>query len=122
MSGMVWVAVAIAGGIGSAARYGADAWLRSSGRLPAPWSTVAINVVGSFLLGLAGTASDHWWLQVVSLGVLGGFTTFSTISVETVMLLREHRYAAALATSLGLLLVAVGAAAAGWWLAATLSW
>jgi CrcB protein len=51
------------------------------------WSTVAINVVGSFLLGLL--AAEHWFSrdvrEAIGVGFLGGFTTFSTFSVQVVL-------------------------------------
>ena len=51
------------------------------------WSTVAINVVGSFLLGLL--VAEHWFdrdlREAVGVGFLGGFTTFSTFSVQIVL-------------------------------------
>jgi CrcB protein len=51
------------------------------------WSTVAINVVGSFLLGVL--AAEHWFSrdvrEAIGVGFLGGFTTFSTFSVQVVL-------------------------------------
>jgi CrcB protein len=51
------------------------------------WSTVTINVVGSFLLGLL--AAEHWFSrdvrEAIGVGFLGGFTTFSTFSVQVVL-------------------------------------
>ena len=51
------------------------------------WSTLAINIVGSFLLGLL--AAEHWFerdvREAIGVGFLGGFTTFSTFSVQIVL-------------------------------------
>jgi CrcB protein len=65
-------------GIGRATFHHTDALL---------WSTVGINIVGSFLLGLL--AAEHWFSrdvrEAVGVGFLGGFTTFSTFSVQVVL-------------------------------------
>ena len=56
-----------------------------------PWGTLAINVLGSFALGLLmGQGSAHV-LLIAGAGLLGGFTTFSTASLETVRLLAGDR-------------------------------
>lgn len=52
------------------------------------WTIVAVNLAGSFLLGLVVTAGSGWSEEVrdgVGLGFLGGFTTFSTLTVQTVL-------------------------------------
>jgi CrcB protein len=77
--------VAIGGVCGVMARYGiGKATLHSDALI---WSTVAINIVGSFLLGLL--AAEHWFArdvrEALGVGFLGGFTTFSTFSVQVVM-------------------------------------
>jgi CrcB protein len=68
--------------IGVLARYGIGTAVHS-GQLP--WTTVVINVVGSFLLGFLLPVASDWSDPVrngLSIGLLGGFTTFSTFSVE----------------------------------------
>jgi CrcB protein len=77
--------VAIAGACGVLARYGiGKATFHSEALL---WSTVGINIVGSFLLGLL--AAEHWFSrdvrEALGVGFLGGFTTFSTFSVQIVL-------------------------------------
>jgi fluoride exporter len=79
------VLVAIAGACGVLARYGiGKATLHTEQLL---WSTVGINIVGSFLLGLL--AAEHWFSrdvrEALGVGFLGGFTTFSTFSVQIVL-------------------------------------
>ena len=76
------LAVAFGGAIGVLARYGLGTTVHSD-RLP--WMTVAINVVGSFALGFLLPVAADWSAPVrngLSIGLLGGFTTFSTFSVE----------------------------------------
>lgn len=126
MSVWLFLAIALAGGLGAVCRFmvdGAISWRRagwpSGGALPR--STILINVSGSLLLGfLAGIATAHavpHGLQLVAgTGFLGGYTTFSTASVETVRLLQEREYGAALVNGLGVALVAILAAGAGLWL------
>lgn len=62
-----------------------------------PWATFGVNLAGSFLLGLLviGLAHRPGWRALLGVGVCGGFTTFSTFSVETVHLIESERYAAA---------------------------
>jgi fluoride exporter len=79
------VLVAIGGACGVMARYGiGKATLHSDALI---WSTVGINIVGSFLLGLL--AAEHWFdrdvREALGVGFLGGFTTFSTFSVQVVL-------------------------------------
>jgi CrcB protein len=114
----VFVAVALAGGIGSAARLVVDGVARSVVRATWPVGTALINVLGSLLLGvvtglaLAGTI-DPTWRLVLGTGVLGGFTTFSTASVEAARMLLEGRWAAGLGYGLGMWAAALAAAALG---------
>jgi len=89
------LAVAVGGATGSVARYVVGVLLlRSSGGFPV--STLLINVVGSFLIGLFARlfdAPDHNQVLRVALtvGLCGGFTTFSTFSAETVTLLQQGK-------------------------------
>lgn len=84
--------VALAGGLGAAARLATDVIVARHNRLRVPMGTFVVNVVGSFLLGLltgAVVASDGPGTQVraiVGTGFCGGYTTFSTASVEAVRL------------------------------------
>jgi fluoride exporter len=110
--------VAIAGGFGAAARLVLDGLIQGRHELQYPVGTTVINISGSFLLGLlGGLAVRHGlpasWHLVLGAGFLGGYTTFSAASVETVRLLQDRRFMAALANGLGLLVVASAAAALG---------
>src|SRR3954469_651731 len=106
--------VAIGGGAGVLARYGISrATLHSDALI---WSTVAINVVGSFFLGLlVGTT----WLSrdlrdAVGLDFLGGFTTFSTFSAQIVLEVDGGRPGTAAAYLVGSVAGGIAAAAAGY--------
>ena len=92
------VYVFFGGGIGSAARYVMQGivyrWLGTG----FPYGTLLVNVLGSFLIGLLMTTFEERFLLNPSLrifltiGILGGFTTLSSFSYETVMMLRDAEY------------------------------
>ncbi|MBJ2120602.1 fluoride efflux transporter CrcB [Arthrobacter sp. MSA 4-2] len=122
MTGTVF-ALAAAGGLGAGARFLLDGMISSRMRSGFPLGTVLINISGSFLLGLlagfaASAALERSVVLVVGTGFLGGYTTFSTASVDTVRLLKAGRRGLALLAGLGTLAGALGAAAAGFALAA----
>ena len=86
-----WISVAVGGLIGSAARLGIDLLLpHSLGEVP--WSTLLINALGSFTLGLLVTLVHPrvpgWVASGLGVGVLGSFTTFSAYAVAVVALAR----------------------------------
>ncbi len=115
------IAVLLGGGIGSAARFWIDSLFtrriqrRRPGTLSFPWGITVVNLTGSFVLGLLLGAGFVW--PAVGTGLLGGYTTFSTASLDTVRLLRERRYWAALGNAFGTfgaaLALAVGGLALG---------
>lgn len=112
MSTVIWVA--LGGAVGSAARYGLAGAVNYRSH---PWGTVTVNVVGALILGvlvgLWGFRADTDVRIGLSIGLLGGFTTFSTFAVDAIYLW-EHGYAAEAFASIAITLVAgVGAAVAG---------
>jgi CrcB protein len=121
MTPLLFLAVAVAGGAGASLRLVIDGLVQSRLRSTLPLGTLLINVVGSLLLGLiTGLTLALWlpvaWQLVLGGGLMGGFTTFSTASYETVRLARDRRSLAAAATGLGMLVVSVGCAFLGLWL------
>lgn len=97
---MSFVAVALGGGIGAWLRYAAEGLIAPRQRSPFPLSTLVVNVAGSFVLGLLVGASvaghvAEGWLPFGATGVIGGFTTFSTFTYETLRLVEDGawRYA-----------------------------
>jgi len=121
MTAMLVLGVAAAGGVGAVARLVLDGLLRARVRIAYPLGTTVINVTGSFLLGLVtGLALAHGlpaeWRAVLGTGFLGGYTTFSTASYETVRLAQQRRYRAALVNGVGMLVLALAAAGLGLWL------
>ncbi|KIL41208.1 hypothetical protein SD70_09125 [Gordoniibacillus kamchatkensis] len=109
-----------AGGIvGALARYGLSLVFNPADPAAFPWGTLACNLAGSFALGSLASAAEGRlpdWLKLgLSTGVIGSFTTFSTLSVELLHLLQHGRLAAALGYGLasaagGLLSVRAGMA------------
>lgn len=115
------VAVAAAGAVGVVARYGIDGLVYSRLPGPFPWGTVLINVTGAFLLGLLfvllgerGGAPD-WLRLALTVGFLGGFTTFSAFSLQTYLLVESGSYGLAAANAIGSVVAGLGAVVAGVW-------
>ncbi|OII25583.1 fluoride efflux transporter CrcB [Curtobacterium sp. MCBA15_013] len=117
MNALELLLVAVGGGVGAALRFILDGVVKArvSGF---PLGTVVINVSGSLVLGVltglgqAGTIPLPV-VAVLGTGMMGGYTTFSTASVETVQLLRSGKPRLAVLNGLGMLVVSVGAAALG---------
>jgi CrcB protein len=101
--------VALGGALGSALRY------LSLLAVPAPWGTLGVNVLGSFLIGLLFVPAGRMGLSPLLLaGVLGGFTTFSAFALDAARLWTAGQGAQAalyVAGSVGLSLLAVAAGA-----------
>lgn len=99
--------VALAGGLGAGVRFVLDGFITDHTRRTLPTATLAINVLGSFLLGLVtgwvGNGRLELVQAVVGVGFLGGFTTFSTASVELVRLVRAGRPRAAVVLALAMI-------------------
>ena len=124
---MNFVIVFLGAGLGGAARYGLGLLsLRLFGAVGFPVATFTINVLGSLVMGLvlglfagvgaADQAAESWKL-FLTVGVLGGFTTFSAFSAETMELINRGDWLAATGYILGSVLLSVLAVFAGYWLA-----
>ena len=111
---MTAVLVGVGGVVGVLARYGIGRATAGSDALI--WSTVGINVVGSFLLGLlvAGSWFSNDVREGLGVGLLGGFTTFSTFSVQFVLEAEGGRAGIAIAYVLASVLGGIAAAWAGY--------
>ncbi|WP_369370525.1 CrcB family protein [Promicromonospora sp. Populi] len=117
--------VAVGGGVGAAARFMVDGEIRARHNGGFPWGTFVVNVVGSFLIGVFSSlvfalvplgvpgSTAHLLQLALTTGLCGGFTTFSTTTMESVRLARSGRMRLALANSLGTLMVTVTAAGLG---------
>lgn len=118
---MTALLVGIGGLAGVMARYGITRLTMHSDALI--WSTVGINVVGSFLLGLL--VAESWFSrdvrEAIGIGFLGGFTTFSTFSAQIVLEVDGGRPGTAIAYLLLSVVGGIAAAAAGYALGRTLA-
>jgi len=116
---MVILLVALCGGLGAVARFVVDGFVRSRVRSIGSVGTVVINVTGAIALGiLAGLVAAHVaepeWQIVVGTGFLGGYTTFSTTSFETVRLIQQGRFRLAVGLALSQLTLALAGATGGY--------
>ena len=125
MSGLAWLGFLAAAAVGAPARYLLDSWVheRTGGRFP--WGTFVVNVSGCLALGvLTGLGLYHGLgdttRTVVGTGGLGAYTTFSTLTFETVRLAEDGAVDQALLNATASLLVGLAAAATGLALTATL--
>lgn len=116
MTPFLLVSVALAGGIGAGLRWLLDVVLRTPRGFP--WAIMLVNVTGCFAMTLllfsaAVTGIGSEALTVLTAGLLGGYTTFSTVNVDAVELWRAGRRVAAFGNSAGTLLACTLGAALG---------
>jgi CrcB protein len=109
--------VAAGGALGSMARYQTGVWaLRLIGP-NRPWAgTFTVNIVGGFLMGLLvgvlahrGGADQDRWRLILAVGVLGGFTTFSSFSLDTALMIQRRAWDVALTYALASVALSIGA-------------
>ena len=109
------LAIALGGALGSVLRFLASTWAHNRLGDDFPYGTLLVNMVGSLLMGLLYTllaersALDPIWRAGLLVGVLGGFTTFSAFSMDTVNLIAGGEFPKALvniALNVGLCLTA----------------
>ncbi|MBM4183552.1 MAG: fluoride efflux transporter CrcB [Gemmatimonadetes bacterium] len=122
---MVFLVVAFGGATGAVARYLLAGWVQTAAGTYLPWGTLAVNVSGSLAIGFVAI-----WLQslavgagareLIAVGFLGSFTTFSSISIEAVELIRLGAWSRAAVYTLGSMATGVLAAALGVALASAL--
>jgi fluoride exporter len=111
--------VAIGGALGASARYGVDRLIEPRSSSVFPWSTFAINVTGCFVIGVLTAVlveRQHLpaWVRVgLVVGVVGGYTTFSTFAQEALELGEVHHVAIAFAYVAASVLLGLAAVYAG---------
>ena len=123
---IVTLLVALFGGLGAMTRFFVDGAVRGRSTAAYPVGTTLINLSGSLLLGLVtalalGAAFGEEWRLILGTGFLGGYTTFSTASFETVRLVEARRHLAAVCNGIGMLGASVGLAALGFWVGTILT-
>jgi CrcB protein len=118
------LAVSLGAAVGAVARWQLGLWLSNPGAL-LPWGTLAANLVGGYLIGVAlGVfqalpALDPMWKLLLVTGFLGGLTTFSAFSAEVVDLMTQGRLLLAMTTAL---LHVAGSLLATWLGLKTVGW
>jgi len=111
--------VALGGALGAATRWVLGGWLAERFGPTFPWHTMIINVTGALLLGvLMGASLERGfispdWRVFLGTGVLGGYTTFSTLAYESVALFEQGAYGPALFNMFGSGVLGLVAAVAG---------
>jgi CrcB protein len=107
------------GALGSGARYLVSTWMADRFGIAFPWGTLTVNVVGSFIIGVIATLADELGSVgpnariFLVVGVLGGFTTFSSFSLETLRLAEQDELTRAAGNIAANFALAVGAAFLG---------
>lgn len=121
------LAICLGACVGALSRWGLALWLTPGGVIP--WGTLAANLLGGYLVGVAVAVLqsmpqlDPVWRLLLVTGFLGGLTTFSTFSAEVVIYLLEARYGLAVAVALvhvlgSLLMTVAGIKTAAFFIAA----
>lgn len=123
MQRLFWIF--LGSGLGGVARHALNGWVTAKAGSGFPWGTLAVNVSGSWAIGLLATflagvgraPGVQWAGEFLVVGVLGGFTTYSAYSLQTLLLARGGHELRALLYATGtlvlcLLAVALGAAMA----------
>lgn len=118
---MIKIALLIGTGsfLGGILRYGLSTWVQSKYNLAFPMGTLVVNLAGCFLIGLVFAMAERGHLApearlFLATGLLGGFTTFSAFSNETLGLLREGAYSMAFGYVAASLLLGVGSTWVGY--------
>ena len=106
------MAVGVAGFIGAIVRYGIDGLIVQKSGGSFPWGTFVVNISGSFALGLlfavlveGRVAVAPWIRTATTVGLVGAFTTFSTLTLETFRLVEDGSYLLAAANAVGSLTI-----------------
>ena len=107
--------IALGGAFGSVMRFLMSSWVYSTLGRGFPYGTLAVNIIGSLLMGfltvllIERMSLGPEWRAAILIGVLGGFTTFSSFSIETFNLIEAGAYAKAIANMVISVVVCIGA-------------
>jgi len=90
-----WLSIALGGALGACSRYAIGQWLGSRVEGEFPWSTLVVNIIGSALIAVCYVLLEEravlnaWLKPLLMTGFLGALTTFSTFSMEAVLLAQK---------------------------------
>jgi CrcB protein len=116
---MRWLWVFLGGGVGTLLRYAIGGWVQGAAGAAFPWGTFAVNMSGCFAIGALATWLTERSAATVELrtfllvGVLGGYTTFSTFGIETFRLIESAEWLRAAGNALGSVAGGLAGVAAG---------
>ena len=119
------LSVGVGGGLGALARYYIAGWVQPAGAA-FPWGIFIVNITGGLLMGLIVEASalklnlSPELRSFLTVGILGGYTTFSTFSLDSALLLQKGQYGLAAAYMIGSVVLSIAALFAGLWIARVL--
>ncbi|MFO1249076.1 MAG: fluoride efflux transporter CrcB [Alphaproteobacteria bacterium] len=114
--------VGVGGGLGALARYYIAGWIQPPGA-QFNWGIFIVNITGGLLMGLIVEASAlklnlaPELRSFLTVGILGGYTTFSTFSLDSALLLQKGQYGLAAAYVIGSVVLSIAALFAGLWIA-----
>lgn len=114
-----YLAIALGGSVGAVSRYWLTTVIQGSNQTSFPLGTFLVNVTGSLLIGVffvvfaEKVSLDAQWRPIIIIGFLGAMTTFSSFSLEALLLLEQGLYNTALLYIVGSVLVCLLAAFAG---------
>ncbi len=121
-----YLVIALGGALGSMLRFGLGGLIDASvQRTVFPWGTIVVNITGCFIIGLVATLSAPEGRMILSpltrafitIGILGGYTTFSSFTLQTLTLAQDRQWAGAVAN----VLISVVLCLAGVWLGASVA-
>jgi CrcB protein len=127
VNGIFILAVALGGALGSVMRYLVGIGAGKAFGTDFPWGTLIINITGSFVMGVfAGLFATRWNLPqaariFLTVGICGGYTTFSTFSLDAFYLIERGELAATAAYMVGSAVLSVGALVAAMHLVRTMA-
>ena len=119
------LAVGVGGGLGALARYYIAGWVQPAGAL-FNWGIFVVNITGGLLMGMiveAGALRLNLSPELrtfLTVGILGGYTTFSTFSLDSVLLLQRGEYGQAAFYVIGSVVLSILALFAGLWIVRSL--
>ena len=123
--------IALGGALGSVGRFWCNGLVSEKSGATFPWGTLIVNVVGSFIIGVIGAVaspegrlnpqSRAFATQFFMIGICGGYTTFSSFSLQTLNLLREREWLCAGGNVLLSVVLCMIAVWLGWVLGSTLN-
>ena len=108
--------------VGGALRYLISTWMKNACSQGFPWATLMVNLVGCFLIGLLFglfgrySSTSHPWCLLLTTGLCGGFTTFSTFANESFQMLQNGHWGGFLAYASISMIAGISLTGFGYWI------